>query len=229
MAQEHNRAIAVRKISIPPSAKRYDQFEMTAHNQSPPSNLTVWHIASHALSLVWRYKVLLIGAVGASLYVAFIALGFERVMFFDEQEYLRIANNLIKSGIYGYEPGIPTASRPPGYLMFILPIVGLGFAKPGIVFAQLFLWGAAVYLTGIISCNLRGPRAGALAILFATLYPLCGFVSLTVYPQILTAVLVLLFVWALLKQKNAFPDAKLSILAGTIAGITILVSPILLP
>jgi hypothetical protein len=158
--------------------------------------------------------------------VAYLWLGFDKVLFFDEQEYLTLAENLLKSGTYGYSLGVPSAARPPGYVIFITPIVALGAGKSGIVLAQIVVWGASVYLAGHISSQLRGPTAGGLAVLFGLLYPLCSFVSLTIYPQILTAFLVLLFVWALLKRPANMVTA---VFTGTVAGLSILVSPVLLP
>jgi hypothetical protein len=185
-----------------------------------------WKFLSQVLDFVWRHQFIVIGTACSSLYLMFIVLGFDQVLFFDEQEYLTIARNLIASGVYGYGLGVPSAARPPGYIVFILPIVALGLGKPGIVFVQVLLWGASVYLCGLIACQLRGSKAGALAILFAISYPLCSFATLTVYPQILTALLVLLFVWFLLKDCWSTRDA---ISIGAITGLTILVSPILLP
>jgi hypothetical protein len=184
---------------------------------------------SHALFFIWTHRFLLIGIACSILYLTFIFFGVERVLFFDEQEYLTIARNLIASGIYGYELGVPSAARPPGYIFFIAPIVALGLDKPAIVFVQILLWGGSIYLTGLISSRMRGPRAGALAIVFAILYPLCSFVTLTVYPQILTALLILLFVWILVKNRDNLLDTQGSIFIGIVSGLTILLSPIILP
>ena len=181
---------------------------------------------SRSAIVLWKYKFLVIGVACIGLWVAYARFGFNKVLFFDEQEYLTLAENLLKSGTYGYSLGVPSAARPPGYVLFIAPIVALGLGKSGIVLTQIFLWGASIYLTGQISFHLRGPIAAGIAILFGALYPLCSFVSLTVYPQILTAFLVLLFVWTLLQQPVSIRTA---VFAGIIAGLSILVSPILLP
>ena len=205
---------------------------MTKKQQLPNSATLAnpWKHISRALLHLWNYRLIVIGVACAALYLAFMFFGFERILFFDEHEYLSIAKNLISSGIYAYEPGVPTASRPPGYLLFVTPIVALGMGKPGIVFAQTLLWGASIYVSGLISCRLRGPTAGALAILFAILYPLCSFVTLTVYPQILTAFLMLLIIWILLKEgSEKLISAQTAILIGIIVGFTILVSPIFVP
>ena len=179
-----------------------------------------------AALLSWKYKLFTIGIACIGLSAAYVWFGFNKVMFFDEQEYLTLAENLIKSGIYGYALGVPSAARPPGYVLFITPAVALGLGKSGIVFAQILLWGGSVYLAAQISYCLRGPIAGGVAVLFGVLYPLCGFVSLTVYPQILTAFLVLLFVLILLRQPVG---TRTAVFSGIIAGLTILVTPILLP
>ena len=190
---------------------------------------TLWKAIPEAPLLLWRYRIAFVGAGCVAIYVAFIFSGFDRTLFFDEREYFSIAKNFISSGIYAYEPGVSTASRPPGYLAFVIPLVALGFGKFGVVFAQTLLWGASVYLTGVISCRLRGPAAGGLAILFAALYPLCAFVTLTVYPQILTALLVLIFVWLLLEDPKNPLTTRDAVVVGIVMGFTILVSSILLP
>lgn len=186
-------------------------------------------LISCALSFIWNRKLEIIVVAGAVLYIGYIFSGFDQVLFYDEHEYLTIARNIISTGTYAFEPGVPTASRPPGYLAFVTPIVALGLTKPGIVFAQAILWGASVYLAGLISYRLRGPPAGALAILFGLLYPLFGFITVTVYPQILTAFFLLLFVWGLLKEPGKLPSAGTAGFVGIMMGLTILVSPILVP
>ena len=176
--------------------------------------------------VLWKYRFFVIGAACIGLGVVYVSFGLNKVLFFDEQEYLTLAENLLKSGTYGYSLGVPSAARPPGYVLFIIPIVALGLGKSGIVLAQILLWGASIYLAGKISFHLRGPIAAGIAVLLGALYPLCGFVSLTVYPQILTAFLVLLFIWALLQQPVSLKNAAF---IGIVVGSAILVTPILLP
>lgn len=177
---------------------------------------------------IWNYRLLLIGISCAILYVAYLSF-FNRVLFFDEQEYLTLANNLLRTGVYGLSPGVPSAARAPGYVLFIVPVVALGLGKPGIVFLQVLLWGAAVYLAGAISCRLRGKEAAGLAVLLGLLYPLCSVVSLTIYPQILTGFFVLLIVWIIFRQRSlASFTTRTAVLTGTIIGLSVLVTPILL-
>ena len=182
---------------------------------------------SQALLFIWDRRLVVIGMSCAVLYIGFVFF-LNRVMFFDEQEYLDIAKSLLTTGVYGLTPGVPSAARAPGYILFIAPIVALGLGKSGIVFAQVILWGGSVYLAGTICCGLRGKEAAGLAVLLSVLYPLNSAVALTVYPQILTAFLVLLFVLVLLRRGLVFFDAKTAVVVGGIVGLSVLITPILL-
>lgn len=180
------------------------------------------------LSCVWDFRLFLIGVFCVAFYIGYV-LFLNKVLFFDEQEYLTLADNLLKTGVYGLSAGVPSAARAPGYVLFIAPVVALGLGKSGIVSLQILLWGGSVYLAGAISHSLRGKSAGALAVLLGLLYPLCSAVALTAYPQVLTGFLVLLFV------RIVFSDGGLgsfgtrtAVLAGITAGAAILVTPILL-
>jgi hypothetical protein len=180
------------------------------------------------LVFIWNRRLLVIGISCAVLYAGYV-LFLDRVVFFDEQEYLTIANNLLRTGVYGLSPGVPSAARAPGYILFITPIVALGLGKSGVVFVQVLLWGGSVYLAGVIGYGLRRKEAAGLAILLAIFYPLSSAVALTVYPQILTAFFVLLFVWIIFKQGSlAFFDTRTAVLAGITMGLSVLVTPILL-
>ena len=163
------------------------------------------------LSSVWNFRLLLIGVSCIACYIGY-ALFLNKVLFFDEQEYLTLADNLLRTGVYGLTPGVPSAARAPGYVLFIMPVVALGLGKSGIVFLQILVWGGSVYLAGAISHALRGKSAAGLAVLLGLLYPLCSAVALTVYPQILTAFLVLLFVWIIFGQGSLLFDLILKTL-----------------
>jgi hypothetical protein len=180
------------------------------------------------LSSVWNFRLPLIGVSCIVCYVGY-ALFLNKVLFFDEQEYLTLADNLLRTGVYGLTPGVSSAARAPGYVLFITPVVALGLGKSGIVFLQILLWGGSVYLAGDISHALRGKSAAGLAVLLGLLYPLCSAVALTVYPQILTAFLVLLFVWIIFSQGSLGSfGTKPAALSGLTAGMAVLVTPILL-
>ncbi len=181
---------------------------------------------SNLLIMIWKRRVAIIFAACCFLFVVYILFGEKRPVFSDEQEYLRIANNLVADWVLGYDTNVPSAYRAPGYVIFITPAAALGLGKSGVVILQILVWGASLYLVGLISYRMRGPEAAALAVIFASLYPLCAITALTVYPQTLTAFLVLLFVWMLTKEKQICTRTSLS--AGIIMGISILVSPILL-
>src|SRR5262249_13838483 len=92
------------------------------------------------LSSVWYRRLPLIGIFCAVTYIGYV-LFLNKVLFFDEQEYLTLADNLLKTGVYGLSPGVPSAARAPGYVLFITPVVALGLGKSGIVFLQILLWG----------------------------------------------------------------------------------------
>src|SRR5262249_1984781 len=49
------------------------------------------------------------------------------------------------------------------------------------------------------------------------------------YPQILTAFLILLLSWILVKNRTNLSDTQVSIFIGLVSGLTILLSPIILP
>src|SRR5215470_15138560 len=113
------------------------------------------NLVSHALVFIWDKKIPVISAACILLYAGFLLLGLDKVMFPDEKQYLSFAETLVHTGVYGYQPGVSSAIRTPGYILFVALPVAVGLGKLGVVLLQVVLWGGCIYLAGLISHRLR--------------------------------------------------------------------------
>jgi hypothetical protein len=173
----------------------------------------------------WRWIVLATAVVGLLLVAA--CGPFLDVRFSDERDYMNLAERLVWRGVYGHETGEPSAFRPPGYVFFITPMIAVGGGKPLIVIVQIFLWAATAFLCGRLAFQLSGGKAGGWAMALSVIYPLSAFAALTVYPQTLSATLLILWLWLL--AGNGPDRFTRNLGAGLIGGLLVLVVPIFVP
>ncbi len=187
----------------------------------------------------WLFIILVI-AVVARL-VIFIAV--PGIFRFDQNEgihgseaYDTYARNLLATGVYGREPGVPDAAIPPLYSYALAAVYGL-FGRGA---WQMALFHIALDCASIILVYLTGKRllkhgdyVGLLAGLFYALYPYLIFQNLTLidtpFFMLLLHAFVLLLV--LLRQRPTLDRLGwlLAISAGLVLGLATLTRAILPP
>ena len=178
------------------------------------------------LSHAWRahFFIVCIAVVGLCA-IAFVG-PFSELKFWDEKVYYQLAQNLVEYGVYGQDAGRPDAYRPPGYAFFITPFVWAGGGKQLINVVQILLWALNAYLAGRIVLQLGGPVAAAATVILALAYPIFAYTALTLYPQTLTATLLLALTAILFAVPTASSRSVANLIGlGAMSGVSILVTP----
>ena len=178
------------------------------------------------LQVIWKRRLIVL--VLAALVAAAMSITgqFSELNFADEREYFDIAQNLLRHGIYGLGPDHePTAHRAPGYVLFITPLLGLGIGKYAIDLAQIALWIFNAHLAARLALKLYGHLAASAALTFSLAYPIFLYASLRLYPQILTATLLLSTLYLLFCSERVKFFPLRAIAVGIIVGASILVTP----
>ena len=146
------------------------------------------------------------------------------------------AQNLLATGVYGREAGVPDALFPPLYsyaLAVVYEIFGRGYLQVGM--AHILLDLASIVLLFQICKRLFPDRhcIPLLAILFYALYPYLVFHNLTLIdtPFFMFWLHLLLWLMILMSERMKWDGITwlLSILGGLALGMATLVRPILLP
>jgi hypothetical protein len=190
----------------------------------------------------WKSRIVILCLAFVGLATVNLFGPFDKIVFPDEGDYIAIAKTLVTHGVYGYPPGevcpgcppahsssaTPTAFRTPGYVFFIAPELALGLQKKGINFFQIFLWVINAYLAGRIALILRGPVAAGAAILLALVLPVAAYAALTLFPQTLTATVLLLILLVLFEKPTDSISFRRAISLGILSGVALLITPALL-
>ena len=193
-------------------------------------------------SWVNQYKFSLVVAT-AILARLIVLLAFPAVFAYTEADaqihgstaYDEYAINLLETGVYGREPGIPDAGLPPLY-SYLLALVYQLFGRHYIAVAavHIFLDALSIALLYDICRRLfsqHGDWIGALAGLFFALYPYLIFQNLTLNDTALWILMLHLFVWLLIRlRERAALDRhslQLALFAGAILGLSALVRALL--
>lgn len=146
------------------------------------------------------------------------------------------AQNLLTTGIYGREEGVPDSLIPPLYsyaLAVVYEVIGRGYLQVGI--AHILLDLASIVLLFQICKNLFPDRhfVPLLTILFYALYPYLVFHNLTLIDTPFFMFWLHLLLWLLIllreRMKRDGITWLLTILGGLALGMATLVRPILLP
>jgi hypothetical protein len=187
----------------------------------------------------------LLGIAMAAFLVAGVALAVrdgDRVKSLDEPAFLDIGSNLAfhgqfahtnVPGVDGYDPKLPlgslrpTAYRAPGYAFFIAPFqrLGAGFVVLRIVNAIL------VALTLLVLYRFLAARyspvAGTIAVLLTLGYPVLVYAASTLYPQTLSA---FLLVASMVLLERLQPGARMRAFLGAAItyGLLVLTVPVYL-
>lgn len=158
----------------------------------------------------------------------------------DEREYLALASSLEAGRGFTYPAGHEVGTgqqfgRAPGYPGF-LALIGVGgpheSAPARIQVAQAFLGALVIAMIGCVAMASAGERAGAIAAAMAALYPPLVWISSYVFSESLFMLLALGCVRLLsaarrhsLAERSARAGGALTLAAGLVAGMAILVRP----
>ena len=150
--------------------------------------------------------------------------------------YDEYALNLLETGVYGREAGLPDSVLPPLYstvLALIYSVFGRGHIAVG--FAHILFDAASIALLYDMARRLfsgqRGEWIGALSGLFFALYPYLIFQNLTLNDTALWILLLHLFVWLLilLREQTVYDRRTftLALAGGIVLGISALARALL--
>lgn len=194
------------------------------------------------LSRLLKYKLPLVLALAILARLA-VLLAFPQVFAFDQtgaihgsDAYDTYAQNLLATGVYGREPGVPDAAIPPLYSYALAGVYGLfGRGSMQVGLFHILLDVGSICMLYHIGKRLlpQGEWAGALAGLFYALYPYLIFQNLTLidtpFFMLLLHAFVLLMV--LLRERQPLDQWTwlLAALGGIILGLSVLARPITPP
>lgn len=145
------------------------------------------------------------------LYALLLSLVANTDLMNDSGQYYKYAQNLVQTGVYGLEPGVPDAHREPGYGVFLSLIMKLfGDSFFAIVFVQglLFFWSTLffsfkTFLTGNLS---------KIYFLISIFSPTLAGTTTVIYSEILSIILLHLFLgflWLSSKPQRSFTEGML--------------------
>ena len=146
------------------------------------------------------------------------------------------ARNLLTTGVYGQQPGVPDAALPPLYsvvLAGLYALAGRGHLQLGL-FHSLLDCAAIIMLTRIGRCLFpNGARVGLLAGLAFALYPYLVFQSLTLIDTPLIICLLHAFLLLLILLREGARATRrtwlLAGLGGVMPGLSLLTRPAVAP
>lgn len=145
--------------------------------------------------------------------------------------YDEYALNLLETGVYGREAGLPDAGLPPLY-SYLLAIVYGVFGRHYLAVAVLHMLLDALSIALLYDIcrrllphpHQRGESVGALAGLFFALYPYLIFQNLTLNDTALWILLLQLFLWLLIQLRERATLDRGTLLLAIAAGLTLGVS-----
>lgn len=145
----------------------------------------------------------------------------------DELEYHRLAVNLLAGQGYVIDPGTSITSRPPLYPVFLAAVYAVfGAHYEAMWYVQAVLKSLTIFPVYCLGKRLFSPSVGLWAAGLYALYPSFDMVA-TLYRENLVAILLVLFLWALVV---AMQEHRFSALmaAGVLAGCLMLANTIFL-
>ena len=183
-------------------------------------------------SWVIRRKLSLVIAI-AIFARLIVLLAFPAVFAYTEAEveihgsvaYDEYAVNMLETGVYGREPGVPDAGLPPLYstlLSLVYRLLGrhyIAVAAVHILFDALSI--VLIYDICRRLFSAQGEWIGAIAGLFFALYPYLIFQNLTLNDTALWILNLHLFVWLLILLREREPLDRHTLLLGLSAGVVL--------
>lgn len=172
-------------------------------------------VEAHSGQLALAAVVLnLVAALGLA-----IVLG-DQLRYLDERDYVELTNSMVQGDGFSSSAG-PTAYRPPGYPLLLLPV---HLVSGGSVLAMrivgVFALAGAIWLAYLLGRRAHSGVAGALAAILMAGYPLLGYTATALYPQVPALFLLLLFLEASLRLAAPQPPRRRCVTAvvGGLAG-----------
>jgi 4-amino-4-deoxy-L-arabinose transferase-like glycosyltransferase len=176
----------------------------------------------------WSRRIL----AGAMLFTVAVsgayALHFgDRVRFYDEGDYLAIAQNLAHGHGFSIYGSIPSAFRAPGFPVLLGLVRTAGVPVTAARMLNVFLLATTVLLAWMLADRIAGRAAAALAAVAVALYPLQVFTASTFYPETLATTLLVAAVLCAVVADTARPPRSTWLLAasGLLFGLLFLTVP----
>lgn len=178
-------------------------------------------------------------AVGALVLNVLLTGGYavlvgDELRFGDERDYVALIRSLAEGDGYTPDGVTPSAYRPPGYPLLLLPAY---LATGGNVLAMRFVgvlaMAGSVWLVYLLGRRMRSSAAGALAAVVLAGYPLLIYTASTLYPQVPSLFLLLFMIETGLRASpDELPPRRCwgaAALSGTAAGLLVLTVPTFAP
>ena len=145
--------------------------------------------------------------------------------------YDEYALNLLETGVYGRENGVPDAGLPPLYSYVLAVIYGV-FGRHYLAVGALHIFFDALSIALLYDIGRRlfprppqqGDIIGAIAGLFFALYPYLVFQNLTLNDTALWILLLHLFLWLLIQLRERATLDRAALMLAIAAGLTLGVS-----
>jgi hypothetical protein len=172
-----------------------------------------------------RLVVLLAGAVFVAGTIYSFGLGPE-ARYYDEADYLDLARGIAGLGAMTKDGAgaVLTALRPPGYPVFLALGLELGASVELLRVANYVGFAISLLLVYTLGKRIVGPLAGLLAAAFAAIYPIFFYAAGTLYPQMLSATL-LLSILVIVTRPGGLPRYPMAAIGGLLFGLLILSVP----
>lgn len=157
--------------------------------------------------------LLVVLLVAGTLYARYLG---DRLVFPEEQVYHTLAQALDEKGIYSLDGRYPTASRPPGYPLFLLAVRRLGGSTAAMRWANFV--ALAFCLLGLSSTVRREAPfpAGLATVVLGGFYPIAFYLAGTLHAQTLGSAILAVMVWIAFRKPGLSWGAALAI--GLLAG-----------
>ncbi|MBV8673076.1 MAG: glycosyltransferase family 39 protein, partial [Acidobacteriaceae bacterium] len=160
----------------------------------------------------WKIA-LVVMALSASIEVTVALHAGSKLWYQDEQDYVALSKNLVQLHRFTLDGIAPTASRAPGYILFLAVPQLFGasttalrlFNASELLLSQLFLF--------LLARRIISNAAAAIAVLLSLAYPVLFYTATVLFPQTLGAALLLCGLWLLLDKE------PLTLGKATMAGI----------
>ena len=138
----------------------------------------------------------------------------DRVRFYDEGDYLAIAQHLADGRGFAIYAGTPSAFRAPGFPLLLGLVRALGVPVTEARLVNVALLTISVWLAWTLARRIAGPTAAALAAAGTALYPLGLYTMSTFYPETLATTLLLAAVLCAVVADDSPPGARTNWLLG---------------
>ena len=189
-------------------------------------------VVTRALSVVDAHSgrivlaALVLNLIATTAYAILLS---DQLRYLDERDYLQLARSMSEGHGFSTTAG-PTAYRPPGYPLLLLPAY---VVSDGSVLAMrmigVFSLTAAIWLVFLLGRRAHSGAVGTLAAVLLAGYPLMSYTATALYPQVPALFLLLLFLHTCLLAMSPQPrparrrlaHAALGGLAGGLLTITV--------